>query len=292
MNETSAKGLNCKENPKENSLTRRELLKTGAATLAGLTLINIAGEQNATAQESPPNNQATTGNTMSETTIKRGRMTGKRAVMEQLIADGVTHVFGNPGSTEQGFMDSLADYPQIKFILALHEGGAVSMADAYARMTGKPALVELHTAAGLGNAIGMMRNAKLTNTPLVVYAGHSDTRVLFQEPNLSGELVEMARPVTKWATQINYAHDVPQALRRAFKLALEAPAGPVFIALPIDAIDNTAEMEIRPTNYTRDEARPEPAALNEAATLLLSARNPMLMVGDGVGLADADKEAV
>src|SRR5579864_3576544 len=83
------------------------------------------------------------------------RLAGKRALMEQLIADGVHHIFGNPGTTEQGFMDILQDYPQVEFMLALHEGVAMSMADTYARITRKPAFVEVHIAPGLGNALGM-----------------------------------------------------------------------------------------------------------------------------------------
>src|SRR6202008_3355900 len=101
------------------------------------------------------------------------RMSGKPAVMEQLVADGVSHIFGNPGTTEQGFMDMLQDYPQLQFVLALHEGVAVSMADAYARLTRRPAFVELHIAPGLGNALGMMHNARIGKTPLVVFAGQS-----------------------------------------------------------------------------------------------------------------------
>ena len=99
------------------------------------------------------------------------RMTGKRAMIEQLMADGVRHIFGNPGTTEQGFMDILQDYPQIEFMLALHEGVAVCMADAYARVTRRPAFVEVHIAPGLGNALGMLHNAAVGKTPLVVYAG-------------------------------------------------------------------------------------------------------------------------
>ena len=104
------------------------------------------------------------------------RMTGKRAMVEQLLADGVRHIFGNPGTTEQGFMDILQEYPQLEFMLALHEGVAVSMADAYARLTRRPAFVEVHIAPGLGNALGMMHNAAIGKTPLVVYAGQSPGR--------------------------------------------------------------------------------------------------------------------
>src|SRR3954449_11759094 len=112
------------------------------------------------------------------------RMAAKQALIEQLIADGARYVFGNPGTTEQGFMDALQDYPQLEFILALHEGVAVGVADAYARATRRPAFVELHIAPGLGNAMGMLHNARVGRSPLVVYAGQSPSRSLFQEPHL------------------------------------------------------------------------------------------------------------
>ena len=127
------------------------------------------------------------------------RMTGKRAMIEQLMADGVRRIFGNPGTTEQGFMDALRDYPQMEFMLALHEGVAIPMADAYARCTRRPAFVEVHIAPGLGNALGMIYNAAVGKTPMVVYAGHSPSRSALQEPLLSGPLVDMARPLCKWA---------------------------------------------------------------------------------------------
>jgi benzoylformate decarboxylase len=217
-------------------------------------------------------------------------MTGKRALMEQLVANGVRHVFGNPGTTEQGFLDILQDYPQIEFILALHEGVAVSMADAYARATHAPAFVEVHTGPGLGNALGMIYNAAVGRTPLVVYAGHSPSRTVLQEPLLSGPLVDMARPLCKWAAEIHHAHDVPRALRRAFKTAMEPPLGPVFLSLPLDTLDGEAEMEIVPTTYTQWRGRVDPAAIAETARLLLAAERPMLMVGDSVALAGAQAE--
>src|SRR2546428_5751182 len=104
------------------------------------------------------------------------RLTGKRALLEQLIADGTRHIFGNPGTTEQGFMDVLQEYPQIKFMLALHEGVAVSMADAYARITRRPAFGEVHIAPGLRNALGMMHTAAIGQTPMVVYAAQPPGR--------------------------------------------------------------------------------------------------------------------
>lgn len=219
-----------------------------------------------------------------------GRTTGKRALLEQLIADGTRHIFGNPGTTEQGFMDALQDYPQLEFILALHEGVAVSMADAYARATRRPAFVELHTAPGLGNGIGMLYNAARGHTPLVVYAGQVDSRGLMQEPVLSGDLVGMAGPVCKWAAEALYADDVPQLLRRAMKVAADPPQGPVFLSLPIDVLDQETEAAVTPTSFTRWRARPEVAAVREAAALLAAARRPMIVVGDGVALSDAQSQ--
>lgn len=220
------------------------------------------------------------------------RMTGKRAMVEQLIADGTTHIFGNPGTTEQGFMDILQEYPQLQFMLALHEGVAVCMADSYARITRRPAFCEVHIAPGLGNALGMMHNAAVGKTPLVVYAGQSPGRTLLQEPHLSGPLVDMAKPICKWAAQIHHAHDVPRALRRAFKVAMEPPQGPVFLSMPMDTLDEEADVDIEPTTYTHWRGRVDPAAMADVAKLLLRAEKPLMMVGDSVALADAQPEVV
>lgn len=218
------------------------------------------------------------------------RMTGKRALAEQLVADGVRYVFGNPGTTEQGFMDVLQEYPQLEFMLALHEGVAVGMADAYARASRRPAFVEVHTGPGLGNALGMIYNATMGKTPMVVYAGHSPSRTVLQEPLLSGPLVEMARPLAKWAAEVHHPHDVPRALRRAFKTAMEPPQGPVFLSLPLDVLDEEAEVDIVPTTYTHWRGRVDPAAMAEVARVLLAAERPMVMAGDSVALAEAQAE--
>ncbi|MGH2469838.1 MAG: thiamine pyrophosphate-binding protein, partial [Chloroflexota bacterium] len=219
-------------------------------------------------------------------------MTGKRALLEQLRVDGVRHIFGNPGTTEQGFMDVLQDYPDVQYLLALHEGVAVSMADAYARVTRRPAFVEVHIAPGLGNALGMMHNARIGMSPLLIYAGQSASAALLQEPHLSGPLVDMARPVCKWAVQVEHAHDVPQAVRRALKVAEEPPQGPVFLSLPIDVLDEPTDAAIIPTSFTRWRSRPDPAAVQEAGDLLLRARQPVLLLGDGVFASGAQAEAV
>ncbi|KKK70947.1 hypothetical protein LCGC14_2918880, partial [marine sediment metagenome] len=120
------------------------------------------------------------------------KLAGRYAFLDQLVADGVTHVFGNPGSTEEAFMDALQDYPQIQYILALHESVAVGIADGYARASGQPSFLQLHINPGLGNAMGMLYNAYRTHTPMVVYAGQHSQHGGSQEPMLAGDLVRMA----------------------------------------------------------------------------------------------------
>lgn len=230
--------------------------------------------------------------TASESTegVRVTRTTGKRALMEQLIADGFRYIFGNPGTTEQPFMDILQDYPQLEYILCLHEGVAVSMADAFARATRKPAFVELHIAPGLGNGMGMIFNAMSSHSPLVVYAGQSASAALFQEPLLSGDLVNMARPVTKWAFELGHAADIPQALRRGLKVAEEPPQGPVFLSIPIDVMDEEADVVVQPTAFTRWRVHPDPAAIVEVAEMLARSERPLVLIGDGVALSDAQEE--
>ena len=219
-------------------------------------------------------------------------MTGKQALLEQLVAEGVRHVFGNPGTSEQPFMDLLQDYPQLQYVLALHEATAVGIADGYAWASGRPAFVQLHIAPGLGNAMGMLYNARRTGTPLVVYAGQHEPTGVVQEAILAADLVRMAEPLTKWAVEIHSAADIPTVLRRAFKVAAEPPRGPVFVSIPTNVMDQTAEMAIAPATRTHWRARPDPDAIQEAAAILTDARRPVIVCGDGVATSGAIAEAV
>ena len=216
-------------------------------------------------------------------------MQGKRAFLEQLVADGVEYIFGNPGTTEQAFQDLLQEFPQITYVLCLHEGVAVSMADAFARATGRPAVVQLHIAPGLGNAMGMIYNAWAAHSPLIVYVGQSATSALIQEPLLYGDLVGMARPVTKWAVQVDHALDIPQTVRRAMSVAMQVPRGPVVIALPIDVMEEEADVEICASSLPVGRMFPDPALLDEAAEILASAKSPLVIAGDGVSLCNAQE---
>lgn len=158
-------------------------------------------------------------------------------LLDILRDEGVTHVFGNPGSTEMPLMDALVDAPDIQYVLGLQEATAVGMADGWALATNRAGFVNLHAMGGLGNAMGVLVASKASETPLVVTAGQQDTRHLATEPWLSGDLVALAAPVTKWAKEVRRGEDVGQALRRAFAIARTPPCGPVFLSLPMDVLD-------------------------------------------------------
>ena len=163
-------------------------------------------------------------------------MRGRQVFMESLIAHGVDAIFGNPGTTENPLLDSLANYPSIKYYIALQESIAMSAASFYAQAKGSASVVNLHVAPGLGNAIGMMFGALKANSPVLVTAGQQDTRMRLREPLLSYDLVEMAKPVVKWSAEPRTADEMGPILSKAFKIAMTPPRGPVFISLPVDVL--------------------------------------------------------
>ena len=214
----------------------------------------------------------------------------KHALMEQFLAEGVKHVFANPGSTELFFTDALQDYPQIQYVMGLHETVPMAMADGYGRATGKPAVVNVHIAPGLANAMSMIYNAKKSGAPMVVIVGQQDTRFLATEPLLSANLVEFAKPWVKWAGEVIRPEDVPMIMRRAFKVAGEPPWGPVVVSMPQNLMDGEVTEPITPTTHTSWSARPDPAAAHRVARLLAEASNPLLLVGDHLALSNAHTE--
>jgi benzoylformate decarboxylase len=162
---------------------------------------------------------------------------GRDVLLEVLRTEGVTHVFGNPGSTELPLIDALAGADDLHYVLGLQEATVVGMADGYAQASGRPAFVNLHTSAGLGNAIGNLTNARANRTPLVVTAGQQDYRHIATDPLLSGPLVELASGAVKWGHEVRTAAEVGTILRRAFQDAASSPGGPVFASLPMDLLE-------------------------------------------------------
>ncbi len=225
-----------------------------------------------------------------QSTQSTATKTGHEAVIAQLLADGLDHMFGNPGTVEEGFLDALRLYPQMKYILTLQESIAVLAADGYARATGKPALVQIHSTPGLGNAIGALYQAHRGHAPLVVIGGDAGIRYQGLDAQMAGDLVAMARPVTKYATMVQHPSSLLRTLRRAVKIATTAPQGPVYVCLPLDILDAPATEPVRPTTIPSTRVEPESALIDEAARALVAARTPMLYIGNGVAAADAQSE--
>ncbi|MDA0662810.1 MAG: thiamine pyrophosphate-binding protein [Proteobacteria bacterium] len=217
---------------------------------------------------------------------------GRHVFMDSLVAHGVEKIFGNPGTTESPLIDSLADYPQLQYITALHEGVAVGAASHYAQASGKTAAVSLHAAPGLGNGIGMMYGALKANSPIIVTAGQQDTRMRLGEPALGHDLVAMAAPVTKWSVQPESADEIAHIMRRAWKIANDAPAGPVFIGLPIDVLEQETDVAATAPSRLFANTRPDPEGIAAIAAMLAKTRRPVIIAGDDVGRSRAQDELV
>jgi benzoylformate decarboxylase len=214
-------------------------------------------------------------------------MRGRQVFFETLINHGVDRIFGNPGTTESPLLDALLDYPQMKYIVHLHEGVATGAANFYAQASGKTAFVNLHVAPGLGNAIGMMYGALKNNSPMVVTAGQQDTRMRLRDPVLGHDLAAIAAPVVKWSVQVETADELGPILQRAFKIANEAPAGPVFVALPINVMEQETSTPAGKPGHSFAATRPDPAGIAAMTRLLLASTKPAIVAGDDVARADA-----
>ncbi|MBV40639.1 MAG: hypothetical protein CMM23_18610 [Rhodospirillaceae bacterium] len=219
-------------------------------------------------------------------------MRGRQVFMDSLAAHGVERIFGNPGTTESPLLDSLQSYPQIEYVVALHEGIAAGAASFYAQASGKIGVVNLHVAPGLGNAIGMMYGALKANSPMVVTAGQQDTRMRLRGPVLGYDLVAMAEPVTKWSVQVETADEIATIMQRAFKIANEAPAGPVFVSLPINVMEQDTEIAAMASAQVFDSPRPDPAGIAVMAEKIMAAQNPTIVVSDDVARARAHDDLV
>ena len=216
-------------------------------------------------------------------------MTGKQALLEMLKAEGVEYIFGNPGTSEGPIIDLLGDYPEFRYILTLQESVAMGMGEAYARATGRASFVSLHVDSGLANGIALMLDALNTGTPMVVTSANYDARKVNETIT---DLANLVRPVTKWAVELNHADQIPSVIRRAFNEANSHPKGPVYVGFTSNALEGMAEMNIAPSRPVHDATRPNAGGIAEAATLLMDASRPMLLVGDRLSDDDAIDQAV
>lgn len=215
---------------------------------------------------------------------------GKHAFLELLRQEDVKFVFGNPGTTELSLMDAFAGETEIRYVLALHEGIAVAMAHGYAVASGKIACVNLHAAPGLGNALGMLYNAKKAGAPLLVTAGQHHTSITLSEPLLWDDLPVMARPHVKWAAQVETLRDLPRAVHRACKVALSPPTGPVFLSIPDNVLSESADIDLGAPTRVGIGIRADASEVARAAKILAESKSPMIFAGDAVSKGFAQGE--
>jgi benzoylformate decarboxylase len=220
--------------------------------------------------------------------------TVREAAFEMLRARGMTTVFGNPGSTE---LPMLKEFPDdFRYVLGLQEAVAVGMADGFAQASGGPAHVNLHTAPGVGNAMGAIFNAQANKTPLVVTAGNQTRSLMTLQANLTNrDAVRMPHPLVKWSYEPPRAEDVPHALARAVHMASLPPKGPVFLSVPMDDWDKEVDEDAVRHQTTRSvdgRAVASPARVRELAEQLSGASNPVLVCGPDVDASGAWDTAV
>jgi benzoylformate decarboxylase len=215
------------------------------------------------------------------------QITGKRAFLELLKQEGVTILFGNPGTTELPLMDALAVETGIHYVLGLQEAAVMAMADGYAQASGRLAVVNLHVAPGLGNAMGMLYDAQKAGAPILVTAGQHDQRFNFTEPILWADLPRVARPFVKWSAEVRRLEDLPRAVHRAAKTALSPPTGPVFLSLPADVLLAEAELDLGAPTRIGPHLRGDAESIAAAADLLAKAERPVIVAGDAVAQSGA-----
>ncbi|MCS3432084.1 benzoylformate decarboxylase [Klebsiella sp. BIGb0407] len=192
----------------------------------------------------------------------------------------LTTLFGNPGSTEETFLKNFpADF---RYIQTLHESSAVGAADGYAQATRKPAIVNVHTSAGLSNSMSNIMTAAQNKTPLIITAGNQTREMLLMEPWLTNvSPSELPKPWIKWSYEPVRAEDVPAAFMRAYAMAMQPPAGPVFLSIPLDDWDKPASGDAVVRSVSSLIA-PEPGRISQFAEKLSTAKNPVLIYGSGI----------
>jgi benzoylformate decarboxylase len=219
-------------------------------------------------------------------------MSGKRAFLELLKQEGVDVMFGNPGTTELPLMDAFAVEHDIRYVLGLQEAALMAMADGYAQASGKLAVLNLHVAPGLGNAMGMLYDALKAASPILITAGQQDLEYLVTEPVLSADLTTLARPFVKWAAEVHRLADLPRLVHRAAKTALAPPTGPVFLSLPGDILKAEGDLDLMTPTRVAPRVRGDASAIAAAAALLAKAQRPVIIAGDAVAQSRAHAELV
>src|SRR3978361_1202862 len=219
------------------------------------------------------------------------RITGRSAFLALLKDEGITHLFGNPGTTELPIMHALKEHPDLTYVMAMQESLVVAIADGFSRASGRLVACNVHVAPGLGNAMGSLYNAKFTGTPMILTAGQQEQGHGLMEPLLYGPLVRMAEPLVKWAVEVTRLEDLPRIVRRAAKIATTPPTGPVFISLPGDILNSEAGLELGRSTRIDTRVKPSDESLQALVQRILKAERPVIIAGDEIVKSDALREA-
>src|SRR3954451_13251757 len=210
----------------------------------------------------------------------------REATFELLRARGMTTLFGNPGSTE---LPMLKEFPDdFRYVLGLQEAVAVGMADGYAQASGTVGHVNLHTAPGVGNAMGAIFNAQANKSPLLVTAGNQTRSLMTLQANLTNrDATRMPHPLVKWSYEPPRAEDVPHALARAIHVAGSAPRGPAFVSVPMDDWDADVDLDAVMHATRRSVVSRAAADVAGLEQRLRKAARPVLVVGPDVDASAA-----
>ncbi|MFK5856253.1 MAG: benzoylformate decarboxylase [Bacteroidota bacterium] len=203
---------------------------------------------------------------------------------------GLTTIVGNPGSTEETFLKNFPD--DFNYILALQEASVVGIADGLAQGLKKPVIVNVHTGAGMGNAMGCILTAKVNKTPLIITAGQQTRDMLLMEPFLTNvEAANFPKPWVKWSYEPVRAQDIPGAFMRAYATAIQQPTGPVFLSLPLDDWDQEMDdIDVFRTISTR--TAPDPQRITKFADIISKSSNPVLVYGGDISRSNAWDEGI
>jgi benzoylformate decarboxylase len=216
--------------------------------------------------------------------------TVKDATFDLLRKLNVRCVVGNPGSTEETF---LKNFPEdFEYIQVLQEASAVAIADGLSQSMRQPVIVNLHTGAGLGNAMGTLLTAYQNKTPLIITAGQQTREMLLNEPLLTNiEATQLPKPWVKWSYEPSRAQDIPGAFMRAYAMAVQQPCGPVFLSVPLDDWDKPA-LDQDVFREVGQRVAPDPAWVEQFAKTLNSSQNPLLILGADIARSMAWDEAI
>lgn len=210
--------------------------------------------------------------------------------LRALVEEGVEYIFGVPGEENADLMISLLDSP-IKFIVTRHEQGAAFMADLYGRMTGKPGVCLSTLGPGATNLVTGVANAHFDRSPLVAITGQASTHRLHKESHQNMNAVDMFKPITKWTTTIRHADNIPEVIHKAFKFASTEKPGACHIELPEDIAKIYSEQPaISVKGYKLRRPAPDYKAVAKAIELLKSAKNPIILAGNGCIRKRASKQ--